>query len=359
MLGSSEYARNMRATQSGVNDQSARRRRQHQVTPEEAEARWEQAKKDHMIPFHKMALLTMAATAPAFIMVFMYTEPDVGWHWAVKRPYPPIYDVEEPIILGKEQCAAFRRSTSDFRRAAPAGLPSSGAVYLWKLLRLNCLMPHECFERERGFDDDDDRITRLSNAENELTRQNCAPFLTQPPWGRHAFHGSSRVLEKHRRVNRTEVLPVAVAKDPWTWFRSACRRPAGMRFKRGETCPSPPGPVRFEERPWESLGHLWGAWHASYIGTRSIMVRYEDLLWRPVETVGAVCSCVGGMTAPPRDFDPILDSYGRGLSRIGNLRRYGNESLRFSRLSSADVERLAAPELKRVAARLGYSVNMS
>ena len=84
MLGSAEYARNMRATQSGVNDQSARRRRQHQVTPEEAEARWEQAKKDHMIPFHKMALLTMAATAPAFIMVFMYTEPDVGWHHAVK-----------------------------------------------------------------------------------------------------------------------------------------------------------------------------------------------------------------------------------------------------------------------------------
>ena len=35
----------------------------------------------------------------------------------------PFYDVEEPIILGKEQCAAFRRSTSDFRRAAPAGLP--------------------------------------------------------------------------------------------------------------------------------------------------------------------------------------------------------------------------------------------
>ena len=98
----------MRATQSGVNDQSARRRRQHQVTPEEAEARWEQAKKDHMIPFHKMALLTMAATAPAFVMVFMYTEPDVGWHWAVTRAYPPIYDVEEPIILGKEQCAAFR-----------------------------------------------------------------------------------------------------------------------------------------------------------------------------------------------------------------------------------------------------------
>jgi hypothetical protein len=85
-------------------------------------------------------------------------------------------------------------------------------------------------------------------------------------------------------------------------------------------------------------------------------VRYEDLLWRPLETVGAVCSCVGGMTAPPRDFDPILDSYGRGLSRIGNLRRYGNESLRFARLSSADVERLAAPELRRVAARLGYKL---
>ena len=136
MLGSAEYARNMRATQSGVNDQSARRRRQHQVTPEEAEARWEQAKKDHMIPFHKMALLTMAATAPAFIMVFMYTEPDVGWHWAVKREYPPIYDVDEPIILGKEQCAAFRRSTSDFRRAAPAGLPNSGAVYLLSLIHI-------------------------------------------------------------------------------------------------------------------------------------------------------------------------------------------------------------------------------
>jgi hypothetical protein len=197
-----------------------------------------------MIPFHKMALLTMAATAPAFVMVFMYTEPDVGWHHAVKRPYPPIYDVDEPIILGQEQCAAFRRSTSDFRRAAPAGLPSSGAVYLWKLLRLNCLMPHECFERERGFDDDDDRITRLSNAENELQRKNCAPFLTQPPWGRHAFHGSPRILEKHRRVNRTEVLPVAVAKDPFTWYccgvlvlrHVPSPRVDGRRHRRDASC---------------------------------------------------------------------------------------------------------------------------
>ena len=80
-------------------------------------------------------------------------------------------------------------------------------------------------------------------------------------------------------------------------------------------------------------------------------------MWRPVETVGAICSCVGGVTAPPRDFDPILDAYGRGLSRVANLRRYGNESLRVKGLGPGDAERLAsAPDLRRVAARLGYDV---
>ena len=357
MLGSAEYQRTMRATSSGVHEQSARRRRRPQMTPEEAEANYVQVKKEHMIPFHKMALLTVVATAPAFIMVFMFQPTDTGWHHAERRPYPPTYAVEAPVILGQEQCARFRQSTTDFRRAAPAGLPNSGAVYLWKLLRLNCQMPRECFQRERGFDDDDDRITRLSHAEHELDRDDCAPFLTQPPGGRHAFHGFTRVLGKHQRVNRSEVLPVVVAKDPFTWFRSVCRRPAALRFKRGATCPAPPARVQFEDRPWDSLGHLWGAWHASYLGTRSLVVRYEDLLWRPVETVGAICSCVGGVTAPPRDFDPILDAYGRGLSRVANLRRYGNESLRVKGLGPGDAERLAsAPDLRRVAARLGYDV---
>ena len=146
-------------------------------------------------------------------------------------------------------------------------------------------------------DDDDDRITRLSNAENELQRKNCAPFLTQPPWGRHAFHGSPRILEKHRAaVNRTEVAR-GRRQGSMDLVPPSARRPGGMRFKRARRVRLQLDLSGSKNGPGSRLGHLWGAWHASYMGTRSIMVRYEDLLWRPLETVGAVCSCVGGMTS--------------------------------------------------------------
>ena len=282
----------------------------------------------------------------------MYTEPDVGWHWAVSALIRPIYDVEEPIILGKEQCARLspiyissRRARRRRRACLRQERSTSGS-----LLRLNCLMPHECFERERGFDDDDDRITRLSNAENELQRKNCAPFLTQPPWGRHAFHGSPRILEKHRRVNRTEVLPVGCRQGRAVdaGFRSACRRPVGsMRFKRGETCPSPVGPVSLEERRLGVVGRPVGrvARRLTW-GRGPQVVRYEDFS-AAVETAGPCVVVSAAWRRRQRDFDPILDSYGRGLSRIGNLRRYGN-CARFSGGSQGgDLERLAAPDLRR------------
>ena len=93
---------------------------------------------------------------------------------------------------------------------------------------------------------------------------------------------------------------------------------AKFRHGQAQCCPHPvmhtATDVRFrKERPplnYSSLLHFWSDWNNAYANWPEprLMVRYEDLLWRPVETVGAVCSCVGGMTAPPRDFDPILDS---------------------------------------------------
>ena len=107
-----------------------------------------------------------------------------------------------------------------------------------------------------------------------------------------------------------------------------------------------------------SLARLWGAWHAEYLDaeTPRLLVRYEDLLFRPQETVAEVCGCVGGRVAKGWDFDPLLSAYARGRGgRNFNLRRYGNDTLRRANINRGDLADIGA-RLGSLPARLGYAV---
>ncbi|KAJ8599404.1 hypothetical protein CTAYLR_009706 [Chrysophaeum taylorii] len=286
-----------------------------------------------------------------------------------------IYARETAVIVGEERCEAFRRTTSEGRRPAAAGLFNTGTNLLWKLLHKNCAMPRECasFARRRRMHDESVAYeARRGTGE-------CSPFLTQVPWGKHnpvSWRGS-HYAEMMRRVNVSEVLPVAVVKDPLTWFASMCRMEYAAKFRHGQAqcCPSPLNRTQTQvrwrkERPaqdYASIAHLWSQWNSAYLdysGPR-LVVRYEDLLWRTRETVSRVCVCAGGVPAAPSNFDVISSSAkggaGHGFadtSRASATAKYSNETKRYQFLRDADLNYLNDHVDARLLDTFGYAATV-
>ena len=66
--------------------------------------------------------------------------------------------------------------------------------------------------------------------------QGCAPFLLQAPWGKHNpldWRGD-HYAQRFERVDVSQVLPVAVVKDPLTWMKSMCRMEYAAKFRHGQ-----------------------------------------------------------------------------------------------------------------------------
>lgn len=133
-----------------------------------------------------------------------------------------------------------------------------------------------------------------------------------------------------------QVLPVVIVKDPYTWFPSMCRHNYAARWPRHKDhCPNltpneevdakwglwttfsnkekktttannatalvgVPLRVTYHENTGhvtyhDSLAHFWNEWYGDYARNFShprLIVRYEDLLFRPESVVKRVCSCV-------------------------------------------------------------------
>lgn len=54
----------------------------------------------------------------------------------------------------------------------------------------------------------------------------------------------------------------------------------------------------------ESLAHFWKEWYQEYFDADfpRLMIRLEDVVFHPYETLKAVCDCAGGTMAPKADF---------------------------------------------------------
>ena len=256
-----------------------------------------------------------------------------------------------PRFLGLERCAAFRATTSVLRRAATAGLFNTGTNLLTNLVRKNCVVQKPC-------------LSELPQKEKMtmMARGECLGYPFQVPWGKHnPLHFRGRhVVDRLDHFNISEVLPVALVKDPLTWARSMCRTPYAAKFRKGGCCPSPLDPTRqrFGTRnvtvnfkkgfPAERYAHLlgmWNAWYAAYYASSipRLLVRYEDLLFAPKRTVRAVCECVGGKLK--KDFDSFSEAakFGAGhgntagTSRASALARYASERTRYANLDAEDL----------------------
>jgi len=162
---------------------------------------------------------------------------------------------------------------------------------------------------------------------SSLLRSNCVlPHEKNPqggmnwhvPWGKHnpvswRFHNVAHAAGKG--VAQGDVLPVVTIKDPYSWFGSMCRHSYAANWPHQKKCPSlvngggnaVPVKVRFSGNAngtvaYESLADVWNTWYNNYKNVKfpRLIVRFEDLLYRPEEVIRASCRCAGGDFLPDK-----------------------------------------------------------
>jgi len=144
------------------------------------------------------------------------------------------------------------------------------------------------------------------------------------PWGKHT-PGSERgryLKNPKIKYNIDEVLPVVLIRNPYGWMKSMCRHPYTAKWgsmQNTRSCPELKRggewngvDVRFGsgETHHQSLAHMYNDWYGHYYyeklaseGTqRSIeapfprlIVRFEDIIFFPLEVTKQICNCAGGV----------------------------------------------------------------
>ena len=270
------------------------------------------------------------------------------------------------VVHGLDQCDTFRQSIPQPPPSLGiAGLFNTGTNVLATYLESNC---------------------HMNKNNNSSASLGAGGFVLdtgvhwQVPWGKHwpASVRNHRTTPSMRSVDAASVLPVVLVRDPYSWMQSMCRNPYSAHWHHTQRhCPNlVPNqddyqafaflrnnhhvPVRIQYGnksdsviyKWDSLAHLWSDWNRQYYDASfaRLMVRFEDLLFRPKEVVERVCRCAGGTlrhnnhkhafryTVESAKFGP-----GHGntpTSLVGAMIRYGHGIHRKHNLTTQD--RLAA-----------------
>jgi len=107
---------------------------------------------------------------------------------------------DEPVILGLEQCQAFRETTNvAFLGTGPAGLFSTGTNLIQTLTRMNC--------------------------EGPTSGSNMRFALVQVPWGKHnpADARFYHQVKFPKVPKREAILPIVLIRHPYTWMSAMCK----------------------------------------------------------------------------------------------------------------------------------------
>jgi hypothetical protein len=69
----------------------------------------------------------------------------------------------------------------------------------------------------------------LPNLRPENKNDKYGGMRWQPPWGKHmvAKRKWTNTVKNDSKVNKTTVMPIAVIRDPYSWFQSMCKHPYG------------------------------------------------------------------------------------------------------------------------------------
>jgi hypothetical protein len=189
-----------------------------------------------------------------------------------------------------------------------------------------------------------------------------------------------------KKANKTNVLPVVLIRDPYSWMQSMCKHPYAASWKHAkEHCPnlvpsaldrallpnlaanatSIPVSIGYpgNASQWDSLAHVWSDWYNQYTQAEypRLMIRFEDILFHVREVITLVCECAGAV--PKQDtFSYVVDSGKWGSAHKGSsnmisaMIKYGTDKKRFASFTDDDLRYAAKhvdPELLR---RFHYEV---
>lgn len=171
-----------------------------------------------------------------------------------------------PVIYGLETCQQFRdKVPPEDASIGTAGLFNTGTNPFAMYLSANCEMPLNTADKARGM-------------------------RWQVPWGKHmmASYKWKNTAKHDYHVNKTNVLPTVLIRDPYSWMQSMCRHPYGARFVHDHLhCPGlVPSEHDRERHPkelqdkvtnpvivtypgrrvhFDSLAHFWAQWYREYL----------------------------------------------------------------------------------------------
>jgi len=246
---------------------------------------------------------------------------------------------DKPVILGLERCEEFRLQTDLIDASLGiSGMFNTGTNPMAMYVSNNCKMPKNKKDRAGG--------TRW-----------------QVPWGKHRL-----ASEKHtnrppheKKTNMTNVLPVVLVRDPYTWMQSMCKHKYESRWPHGDNnCPNLAKPrlgkdgkperveLTLKYHPpikFPSLADYWGRWYREYLEADypRLIVRFEDIHFHAREVVETICQCAG---AVPREEDELFRyvvssaKWGAAHSSKSNMVsamvKYGSEKNRFKGFKDTD-----------------------
>ena len=262
----------------------------------------------------------------------------------IRKRLPPWWMIQqqygnESRILGLERCQQYRQSTPQVL-LGPAGLFNSGTNLISQLMQNNCMLqntPHH--------------------------------FAFQAPWGKHTpadYRGRFTIPHPHyQAMDMNAVLPIGTSiiysmRPSHSIWQSA----SGLHpIIWVSDCPNLVDPSDNTTIPvtvhygvgnktYPTLLHLWNRWNRQYFDSISyprLVLRMEDLLFYPKETISQICDCVGGKM-DPLSFTAVAESAkgyaeGHGTQKTGLVDgwiKYGNQRM-YKQFTAADMN--AASEI--------------
>jgi hypothetical protein len=253
-----------------------------------------------------------------------------------------------PYLLNLESCQRYRDKVPPIERMlGSAGMFNTGTNLVTHLLKQNCEIPErrEKYGQKQSKESYGMRwqvpwgklaymivvvlfIYLICSDHYANTMLGFIVFIRSPS-GKHtpAKFRKQHAAEKATAINKEYILPVVTIRNPYSWFKSMCKTSYAAHWNHGKqtNCPYLKDPdmgndwnpvnVRYgpdREDSHLSLGHMWNDWYRYYLDDDGnypfVVVRMEDLVFYPKETITQVCECAGGKIRTDQTFKYIVDS---------------------------------------------------
>jgi hypothetical protein len=257
-----------------------------------------------------------------------------------------------PKILGLETCKAYRAAVStDKRMLGVAGPFNSGTHYLNEVMSQNCIYKRPNKPNTKGNKGVLNQVPwgkhqspRFRLVHNTQLGRSIDKANDQKKAENNGQLDHPKLPPDLEEFNRN-VLPVVMVRDPFTWWQSMCKSRYSAHWFHvvPDHCPNfiannvekewffknklevrkhyegdpwkvdnvvekanytldkkvVPLWVRYHSENWQhkSLAHMWTDWYKDYYDAEypRLMIRLEDLVFYPHETLRQVCECaIGG-----------------------------------------------------------------